>query len=62
MLAYGKLNRDAMSNGYIGCRLGFEFSGNLDSRRVMGVAAQAIATHCDAPKYLVCRARFKECR
>ena len=29
MLAYGKLNNDAMGNGYIGARLGFEFAGTL---------------------------------
>ena len=29
MLAYSKLNNDAMGNGYIGARLGFEFAGTL---------------------------------
>ena len=53
MLAYGKLNRDMMSNGYVGCKLGFEFSGMLKDRRIMGVAKQAIATHVFARDYLV---------
>jgi len=53
MLAYGKLNRDMMSNGYVGCKLGFEFSGLLNNRRIMGVAKQAIATHVFARDYLV---------
>ena len=53
MLAYGKLNRDMMSNGYVGCKLGFEFSGLLAGRRIMGVAKQAIATHVFARDYLV---------
>ena len=53
MLAYGKLNRDMMSNGYVGCKLGFEFSGLLKNRRIMGVAKQAIATHVFARDYLV---------
>ncbi|KAK9904717.1 hypothetical protein WJX75_001194 [Coccomyxa subellipsoidea] len=53
MLAYGKLNRDMMSNGYVGCMLGFEFSGMLEGRRIMGVAKQAIATHVFARDYLV---------
>ncbi|CAL8464659.1 g4194 [Coccomyxa elongata] len=53
MLAYGKLNRDMMSNGYVGCKLGFEFSGMLNGRRIMGVAKQAIATHVFARDYLV---------
>jgi hypothetical protein len=53
MLAYGKLNRDMMSNGYVGCKLGFEFSGLLGGRRIMGVAKQAIATHVFARDYLV---------
>ena len=53
MLAYGKLNRDMMSNGYVGCKLGFEFAGLLDGRRIMGVAKQAIATHVFARDYLV---------
>ena len=53
MLAYGKLNRDMMSNGYVGCKLGFEFSGMLKNRRIMGVAKQAIATHVFARDYLV---------
>lgn len=53
MLAYGKLNRDMMSNGYVGCKLGFEFSGLLNGRRIMGVAKQAIATHVFARDYLV---------
>ena len=53
MLAYGKLNRDMMSNGYVGCKLGFEFSGMLNNRRIMGVAKQAIATHVFARDYLV---------
>jgi hypothetical protein len=53
MLAYGKLNRDMMSNGYVGCKLGFEFSGFLGDKRIMGVAKQAIATHVFARNYLV---------
>lgn len=53
MLAYGKLNRDMMSNGYVGCKLGFEFSGLLNGKRIMGVAKQAIATHVFARNYLV---------
>lgn len=53
MLAYGKLNRDMMSNGYVGCKLGFEFSGMLKAKRIMGVAKQAIATHVFARDYLV---------
>ena len=53
MLAYGKLNRDMMSNGYVGCKLGFEFSGLLKGKRVMGVAKQAIATHVFARDFLV---------
>ena len=53
MLAYGKLNRDMMSNGYVGCKLGFEFSGLLKGKRIMGVAKQAIATHVFARDYLV---------
>lgn len=57
MLAYGKLDRDRMGNGYCGSRLGFEFSGTLPSpegdRRVMGVARQAIATHVWGLPYLV---------
>ena len=53
MLAYGKLNRDMMSNGYVGCKLGFEFSGLLQGKRVMGVAKQAIATHVFARDFLV---------
>ena len=53
MLAYGKLNRDMMSNGYVGCKLGFEFSGLLKGQRVMGVAKQAIATHVFARDFLV---------
>ena len=52
MLAYGKLNRDMMSNGYVGCKLGFEFSGLLKGKRV-GVAKQAIATHVFARDFLV---------
>ena len=55
MLAYGKLNRDMMSNGYVGCKLGFEFSGLLQGKRVMGVAKQAIATHVFARDFLVSR-------
>jgi hypothetical protein len=57
MLAYGKLNRDQMDNGYVGSRLGFEFSGTVPSpegdRRVMGVAREAIATHVWGLPYLV---------
>jgi hypothetical protein len=57
MLAYGKLNRDQMANGYCGSKLGFEFSGTLPSpggeRRVMGVARDAIATHTWGLPYLV---------
>ena len=62
MLAYGKLNRDMMSNGYVGCKLGFEFSGLLDGRRIMGVAKQAIATHVFARDYLVSPPPCASCR
>ena len=54
MLAYGKLSKDMMNNGYVGCKLGFEFSGLLAGKRVMGVAKQAVATHVFARDYLVC--------
>ena len=54
MLAYGKLSKDMMNNGYVGCKLGFEFSGLLSGKRVMGVAKQAVATHVFARDYLVC--------
>ncbi len=53
MLAYGKLNRDMMSNGYVGCELGFEFSGLLKNWRIKGVAKQASAIHVFARDYLV---------
>ena len=53
MLAYGKLSKDMMNNGYVGCKLGFEFSGLLSGKRVMGVAKQAVATHVFARNYLV---------
>ena len=53
MLAYGKLSKDMMNNGYVGSKLGFEFSGLLASKRVMGVAKQAVATHVFARNYLV---------
>ena len=32
MLAYGKLSKDMMNNGYVGCKLGFEFSGLLSEQ------------------------------
>ena len=54
MLAYGKLNRDLMAAGFSKGALGFEFAGtSRGERRVMGVAHQAIATSCGAPKFLV---------
>ena len=53
MLAYGKLSKDMMNNGYVGCKLGFEFSGLLSGKRIMGVAKQAVATHVFARDYLV---------
>ena len=54
MLAYGKLNRDLMAAGFSRGALGFEFAGTVaGERRVMGVAHQAIATSCGAPKFLV---------
>ena len=53
MLAYGKLNRDLMAAGFSKGALGFEFAGTSQERRVMGVAHQAIATTCGAPRFLV---------
>ena len=55
MLAYGKLDRSIMAQGYFQACLGFEFSGatKADGRPVMGIAKRALATQVSVLDNLV---------
>jgi fatty acid synthase len=50
MLSYGKL-ASADSGGHV--KIGLEFSGEIEGKPVMGIAAGCMATHIQTPKHLL---------